>query len=74
AVDPDNAALQKRVAEVTRLRAAGEATVPSRLGEEKAANPFLRADDPALAAAIGQAKAPPSRVFAELRGRKDNFR
>ena len=41
--EPDNARLQRRAAEVLRLRAAGQPTVPSTLGEEKAANPFLRA-------------------------------
>ena len=58
--DPDNQALQARAKEVDRLRAAGEPTVPSRLGEERAANPFLRAPDVA--------------AFADLRQRKDNFR
>lgn len=42
-VEPDNAALQHRAAEVTRLRAEGKPTVPTRLGDEKAENPFLRA-------------------------------
>lgn len=42
-VEPGNAALRERAAEVDRKRAAGEATVPTRLGAEKAANPFLRA-------------------------------
>ena len=36
-VDPDNTALQTRAAEVERLRERGEPTIPSRLGEEKAA-------------------------------------
>jgi hydroxyacylglutathione hydrolase len=44
-VEPENAALRARAAEVDRLRAAGERTVPSRLEEELAANPFLRARD-----------------------------
>lgn len=48
--EPDNAALKARIAEVKRLRAAGQATVPSTLGEERATNPFLRATDvPTLA-------------------------
>ena len=53
-VEPDNAALKKRVAEIHALRAAGKSTVPSRLGEELAANPFLRAPD---AAALGKIRA-----------------
>jgi hydroxyacylglutathione hydrolase len=47
--------------------------VPSRLAEEAAANPFLRADDPVLAAAVGLAGARPVDVLAEVRGRKDRF-
>ncbi len=42
-VDPDNTALQARAAQVTALRAAGKPSLPVRLGEERAANPFLRA-------------------------------
>jgi len=42
-VDPDNAALQARAAQVAALRAAGKPSLPVRLGEERAANPFLRA-------------------------------
>lgn len=72
-VDPDNAALRKREAEVKALRAAGNYSVPSLLGEERAANPFLRADDPTLAAAVGMAGKDPADVFAEVRRRKDVF-
>jgi hydroxyacylglutathione hydrolase len=55
-VDPGNAALQARAAEVERLRAAGQPTVPSRMGEERAANPFLRAKDAARLVEIRAAK------------------
>lgn len=55
-VEPENAALAVRVAEIARLRSAGEATVPSRMGEELAANPFLRAPDAARLAEIRAAK------------------
>lgn len=72
-IDPDNAALQKRAAEVTALRAAGKATIPFPLGEDKAANPFLRADDPALARHFGLDGASPADVFAAIRKGKDNF-
>jgi hydroxyacylglutathione hydrolase len=43
------------------------------LGEEKAANPFLRADLPEVAAQIGLAGKPAAQVFAEIRERKNNF-
>lgn len=70
-VEPGNAALKQRAAEVDRLRAAGQPTVPSRLGEEKQANPFLRADVPEVAAAVHLAGKPAAQVFGELRERKN---
>ena len=72
-VDPDNKALQARSAAVKRLRAEGRPTIPSMLAEERAANPFLRADDPAMAERLGLAGRPAHEVFGEIRRRKDNF-
>lgn len=73
-VDPDNAALKDRAAEVERLRAEGKPTVPSRLGVEKAANPFLRPGDPELRRRLGmQEGASDAAVFGEIRRRKDAF-
>lgn len=72
-VDPENEALRNREAEVKALRAAGKPSVPSLLGMEQAANPFLRADAPELAAAIGMKGRDPVDVFAEVRRRKDVF-
>ncbi len=54
-------------------RIAGQATVPVRLGDEKRTNPFLRADDPGLAEAIGMAGADPVAVFAALRERRNGY-
>jgi hydroxyacylglutathione hydrolase len=59
-VDPGNAALAAFAARVAKLRAGGMPTVPSRLGDEMAANPFLRAPDVA--------------TLADLREQKNNFR
>lgn len=42
-VDPGNALLVERAAEIAAKRAAGEPTVPSTLGLERQTNPFLRA-------------------------------
>ena len=42
-VEPDNVEIAARMAEVDRLRAAGEPTVPTTIGRERATNPFLRA-------------------------------
>ncbi len=72
-VDPDNAALQDRVSDIARARAAGKPTVPSSLALEKATNPFLRATDPAIQAHLGMENADPVAVFAEIRARKDRF-
>jgi hydroxyacylglutathione hydrolase len=73
-VDPNNAALRARLSEIERTRAAGRPTVPSTMAEERATNPFLRADDQAIAAAIGMAGASPAAVFTEIRERKNSFR
>ena len=59
-VEPDNAALATRMAAVDAARAAGEATVPTTIGLERATNPFVRAAD--------------ADEFAKLREAKDNFR
>lgn len=72
-IDPDNASLGDRLAEVERLRADGRPTVPTTIALERATNPFLRADDPALAQRLGLAGRPPVEVFAEMRRRKDRF-
>lgn len=72
-VEPNNAELQARAAEVDQLRAAGKATVPSTMAMEKATNPFLRPESPGLQATLGMPGADPVRVFAETRRRKDAF-
>lgn len=72
-VELSNQALMDRGQAVIAARARGERTVPSLLGEEKATNPFLRADQPELAAAVGMRGSDPVSVFAEVRGRKDRF-
>jgi hydroxyacylglutathione hydrolase len=72
-VDPDNPALQARARAIAEARAAGRPTVPSRLSEELATNPFLRAADPAIRAGLGMETASDAEVFAEIRSRKDRF-
>ncbi|MGI6244176.1 MAG: hydroxyacylglutathione hydrolase [Pseudochelatococcus sp.] len=70
-LDPDNTELRKRAAAVEAARGRGELTIPSLLGDEKVQNPFLRADDPALALHLGLAGHTPAEVFAAVRARKD---
>jgi hydroxyacylglutathione hydrolase len=69
--DPDNAALAAYAGEVAAKRAAGEWTVPTVLAKELAANPFLRADDPAMQTRWGGGDA--VATFAALRAAKDSF-
>ncbi|MEO1120374.1 MAG: hydroxyacylglutathione hydrolase [Pseudomonadota bacterium] len=72
-VDPENAALKDRVAEVEAQRAANEPTIPTTLGREMATNPFLRAEEPSVKAATGLPDADGATTFAEIRRRKDSF-
>lgn len=72
-IDPDNAALKARADEVMALRAAGKPTIPFNLGEDKRANPFLRADAPELAKVYGLEGKDAGEVFGAIRRGKDNF-
>jgi hydroxyacylglutathione hydrolase len=72
-VDPENTMLRERVREVETLRIAGKPTLPVRLGQEKATNPFLRADDPALMQEMGMDGAEPAAVFAAIRKKRDQY-
>jgi hydroxyacylglutathione hydrolase len=58
-VEPDNPALAARLAEVEQARAEGQVTLPTSIGDERATNPFMRAQDVAH--------------FARLRAEKDSF-
>ncbi|HSI41234.1 MAG TPA: hydroxyacylglutathione hydrolase [Xanthobacteraceae bacterium] len=73
-VDPDNAELAARLTLAEAARAAGRATVPTTIGIERTTNPFLRADEPALAQTVGLAGAEPGAVFTELRALKNSFK
>lgn len=70
-VDGENDALRSRYDQVAAARSRGEATIPSILGLEKATNPFLRWDVPALQRAV--AGRDDLQTFSRLRGRKDLF-
>jgi hydroxyacylglutathione hydrolase len=72
-IEPGNAALSARAVQAQRQIAAGEFTIPTTIDEEKAANVFLRADEPAVAAAVGMSGKPAAQVFAEIRARKNRF-
>jgi hydroxyacylglutathione hydrolase len=72
-IEPDNSFLIEREREVAELLASNKPTIPCYIGEEKAANPFLRADVLAVAKSLGLAGSPPWQVFAEMRERKNRF-
>lgn len=72
-VEPDNPALAEQGAAIEAARAEGRPTVPTTIGRELAANPFLRAKEPRLQAALGLEGADAAGVFAEVRRRKDVF-
>ena len=58
-VDPGNAAVAERLEKVAAMRDAGQVTLPTTIGEERATNPFMRAADAA--------------DLARLRTLKDSF-
>lgn len=64
-VDGDEA-VAERARQIFEIRERGEPTVPTTVGAERAANPFLRA--PLLRPAL-----PPAEAFAEIRRLKDVF-
>lgn len=72
-IDPYNQDLQKRVAEVDLLRQNKQRTIPVTLAQERQTNPFLRADNPTIKAAVDLPDAEPHTVFAALRLRKNLF-
>ena len=77
AVEPANPALDAREARERKLREAGKPTLPSRLGDEKATNPFLRTAEPAVIESankyLGARLSDPVRVFAAIRDWKNKF-
>jgi hydroxyacylglutathione hydrolase len=75
AVEPDNAALARHVAQVRTLRAANTPSLPSTLAIERQINPFLRAAIPAVRDAAvrhaGRAVQDEVDTFAALRAWKE---
>lgn len=71
-----NEARDQRLTEVASLRERGLPTLPSKLGDEKACNPFLRIDQPGVRAALrqqGLGDADRISAFGALRSWKDGF-
>lgn len=72
-IEPGNAALTSRHDKVMTARSNHLPTVPSLLADELATNPFLRAGEASVKAALGMETATDAEVFAEIRRRKDSF-
>lgn len=76
-VEPDNAARDAWLAEAGERRARGEPSLPSRIGIERQANPFLRVEQPAIVESLTRefGRRPESReqAFTALRRWKDVF-
>jgi hydroxyacylglutathione hydrolase len=72
-VEPGNADLNARMAEVRAARAVGQPTLPSVMGIEKKTNPFLRPHSGEIRRILGMEQAKDVDVFAETRRRKDVF-
>jgi hydroxyacylglutathione hydrolase len=70
-VEPGNAALQARAAEVARLREAGRATLPTTIGAELQTNPFLRPESQEIQSKTGTSGRSLAEVFAAVRKAKD---
>lgn len=71
---PHDPALLDALAQASALRARGESTVPGTIGQERLANPYLRAAEPAWQQAVGLPGASAVEVFAEIRRRKNEWR
>ena len=69
----NNPDADKRCKEIYALRAKGEPTLPTLLGVEKRANPFLNCDTNHLAAHLGYGPDEAVAVFTQLRQGKDAF-
>ncbi len=77
AVEPGNAGIERREREARAARECGEPTLPSRIADETATNPFLRWAEPAVIEAAGAhagtRPGTPVEVFATVRHWKDGF-
>jgi hydroxyacylglutathione hydrolase len=77
-VEPSNEALANRIEAEQKKRSDGKPTVPSTIGIEKATNPFLRYDRPAILDRLEQSGhisiREPIAAFAALRRWKNSYR
>jgi hydroxyacylglutathione hydrolase len=76
-LEPNNQALREKYEWAKKMRAEGNWTVPSTIGDEKRINPFLRTASPELRASLRKVDASlhddPIAIFAKARELKDRF-
>jgi hydroxyacylglutathione hydrolase len=82
-VEPGNQAVRDKAARVAALRARGEPSVPSTMGEERETNPFMRCQSPEIVRSVaarlkagadgGETAPDPVAVLAAVRAAKDAF-
>jgi len=72
-VEPENAALQLRAAQVATLAEEGKPALPTTIKQELATNPFLRPSSPAIQKRLGMEGRPLYEIFGEIRRCKDRF-
>lgn len=76
-MEPNNQAIREKALRVAAQRARGEPTVPSTIGDERATNPFMRCNSPAI---IDQVRADlseaasPAAVLGAVRRAKDRYK
>lgn len=72
-LEPGNAALQQRAKQVKSLRAQGRVTLPVKLSDELAQNPFLRPDSSEIQEKLRRVGQSLATIFADIRRLKDVF-
>jgi hydroxyacylglutathione hydrolase len=72
-IEPENAVLQARAAEVEALAARGEPALPTTIAQELDTNPFLRPSSPVIQKRLGMEGRPLAEIFGAIRKRKDRF-
>ena len=72
-LEPGNEHLVARAAKIDAARAKNQPTVPSKLADELATNPFLRPHSAEIRTYLKMHNHSDSEVFAEVRRRKDTF-
>ncbi len=72
-IEPENQALTEQAEAIGWARERGAPTIPTSIGAEKAANPFLRPHSRFIRQRLGLQDASDAEVFGAVRARKDVF-